>query len=223
MNYNDLEKYITKERLETYLINAKNSGSRAVDLYEWNTRISESLYTPLSYFEITLRNICNERFRKEFGENWCFNNHLLSGNNPEKGKWAINKITEAENKVKRRKSEKGILNYNIKLGDIISNLELSFWSNLFCANYNHNMWKPHLKYLFPNKERKELFKQIDSIRELRNRIFHHEPIIFDNNLENKYKLIIELLCIATNLQVCEYVRSQSNFEKIFQEYEKIRI
>ena len=85
------------------------------------------------------------------------------------------------------------------------------------------MWKPHLKYLFPNKERKELFKQIDSIRELRNRIFHHEPIIFDNNLENKYKLIIELLCIATNLQVCEYVRSQSNFEKIFQEYEKIRI
>ena len=64
MNYNDLEKYITKERLETYLINAKNSGSRAVDLYEWNTRISESLYTPLSYFEITLRNIVMKDLEK---------------------------------------------------------------------------------------------------------------------------------------------------------------
>lgn len=222
MNYKDLEKYITKDRLKTYIDNTGNNEAKAVEFYEWNTAISESLYTPLSYFEITLRNVCNERLRKEFGENWCSNNNILSGNNIEKGKWAINKIIEVESKVIKRKAEKKILNYKVTLGDIISNLEFSFWSNLFCANYNHNLWKPHLKYLFPNRERADIYKQIKSINDLRNRIFHHEPIIFDSNLENKYNLIIELLCITSDEDVCNYVRSKSNFEKTFVEYKNNR-
>ena len=46
MKYKDLEKYLTEERLRTYLYNAKNNENRAIELYEWNTAISgKSLYT----------------------------------------------------------------------------------------------------------------------------------------------------------------------------------
>ncbi|HSQ97695.1 MAG TPA: Abi family protein [Rickettsiales bacterium] len=218
IKYEELERNITDERLKTYLDFVNNDKVKAIELYEWNTKISESLYIPLSYFEVVLRNVCNEKLKKELGKNWYLNAKILSGNNAEKGQWALDRIEEAKSKIQKRKLLKKILDQEITLGDIVSNLEFSFWSNLFCANYEFKIWLPYLRPLFHNKNRKDLFKKIDSIRELRNRIFHYEPILFNNNPEEKYNLIIDLLCTISSQDICNHVRSISNFEKIFQEY-----
>lgn len=222
IKYEELERNITDERLKTYLDFVNNDKVKAIELYEWNTKISESLYIPLSYFEVVLRNVCNEKLKKELGKNWYLNTKLLGGNNAERGQWALDRIEEAKNKVYKSKLLKKILDYEITLGDIVSNLEFSFWSNLFCANYENTLWSPYLKYIFKGTRRQKLYSSIDSIRELRNRIFHYEPILFNNNPEEKYNLIIDLLCTISSQDICNHVKSISNFEKIFQEYKKTR-
>ena len=216
MEYNGLEKFLSKERLDKYLQFTNNDIRKAVKLYELNIEISESLYLPLNYFEVFLRNHCNNKLVKEIDSNW-FNANILLGNNKEKGQWAINKIKEAKSKIIKHKKEKKILNYIPNSNDIISNLELSFWSNLFCANYEFTIWIPYLKHIFVGFQRKNLFKIIDAIRELRNRIFHYEPIIFNQNLEEQYNNIVAIICFISNKTICNYIENKTKFRLLLEE------
>ena len=52
----DLELALSLERFGRYLAWAGGDRERAIDLYTLNTRISESLYTPLQSLEVALRN-----------------------------------------------------------------------------------------------------------------------------------------------------------------------
>lgn len=216
MEYNGLEKFLSKEGLDKYLQFTNNDIRKAVKLYELNIEISESLYLPLNYFEVFLRNHCNNKLVKEIDNNW-FNSNILLGNNKEKGQWAIHKIKEAKSKIIKHKKEKKILNYVPNSNDIISNLELSFWSNLFCANYEFTIWIPYLKHIFVGFQRKNLFKIIDAIRELRNRIFHYEPIIFNQNLEEQYNNIVAIICFISNKTTCNYIESKTKFRLLLEE------
>lgn len=208
---NNLQNFISKERLNKYLLISSNNINIAMELYKINLEISNSLYIPLSYFEIFLRNFCNDKLKKELGEYW-FESNILYGNNIKKGQWAIDEITKVKNKIKKSKKDKEIMLTN---GDIISNLELSFWSNLFCSNYENHIWSPYLKQIFIGFERKKLFKDIDGIRKLRNRIFHYEPIIFDEFLEDKYKNIIALISFISNQDISDFIENESNFCEIY--------
>jgi hypothetical protein len=52
----DLELALSLERFGRYLAWAVRDRERAIELYTLNTRISESLYTPLQSLEVALRN-----------------------------------------------------------------------------------------------------------------------------------------------------------------------
>ncbi len=212
--YEKLETYLSKERLNKYLELADGNKEKAIKLYELNLNISESFYILLSYFEVFLRNFCNNKLIEEVGENW-FDTKILNGNNKNKGQWAINKIEETKEKIKKRKKEKKIINYIPTNTDIISNLELSFWTNLFCVNYEFTIWIPYLRNIFYGFNRKNFFKIIDSIRELRNRIFHYEPIIFDKKIKEKYDNIISIVCFISNQETCDYIENNCNFNTIY--------
>ena len=92
--YDKLEIFLSKYRLEPYLLASGNDKNKAVELYNYNINLSKSLYPLLNYFEIILRNVCNNKLIEKFKNNWMFNSYILDGNNPEKGKWAIDKIEE---------------------------------------------------------------------------------------------------------------------------------
>ena len=193
---------------------------RAIELYDWNITLCESLYSILSYFEVILRNICNNKLIEKFSKNWYLNIKLLQGNNPEKGEWAINKINETIKKIQKRKREKNInINY-LTNGDIISNLEFGFWSNLFCANYEHKIWRPCLIHIFHTYTRKDIYKKLDLIRDLRNRIFHYEPIIFDKQLLYKYNIINEILNNIVEGDINIHINKNNIFLENYDLYKK---
>ena len=104
--YEKLKDYLSEERLKTYLDFTNNDKEKAIELYDWNIILCESLYSLLSYFEVILRNICNNKLIEKFSENWYLNIKLLQGNNPEKGEWAINKINETIKKYEKEKERK---------------------------------------------------------------------------------------------------------------------
>ena len=105
-----MEKFLTKDRLEKYSLFTNNNINKSLRLYELNLEISESLYTLLSYFEIFLRNFCNEKLMKEINENW-FDSKILKGNNENKSQKTIEEIEKTKSKVIKYKEEKKIFNY----------------------------------------------------------------------------------------------------------------
>ncbi len=84
-------------------------------------------------------------------------------------------------------------------GDVIAKLNFGFWINLLTKKYysgdNQLLWPNLLPHVFPNlpdeikqtsgrEQLKELHKKFDHVRELRNRLFHHEPIWKFYNRDN---------------------------------------
>jgi hypothetical protein len=216
----DFIKYLSQERLSPYLKLARNNFELAMNLYSWNIKLSESFYGVLCYFEVALRNVCSEKLRKELGDGWFHNKKLLSGNNPENDSWAIDKIRKTEDKIRDSKRSRSYLPTN---GDMISSLELGFWTGLFSAKHEHNLWTPYLKHIFPGISRKKLFKEIDGVRRIRNRIFHYEQILYNYDLEKEYYRAFNLLnTIISNTTIIDDIRNASKFTELFEEYKKTR-
>ena len=91
-------------------------------------------------------------------------------------------------------------------------------SFIFCANYEFTIWIPYLKHIFVGFQRKNLFKIIDAIRELRNRIFHYEPIIFNQQyLEEQYNNIIAIIGFISNDTICDYIENKTKFRLLLKE------
>lgn len=217
IDYSSLEQFLSEERLNKYLKYTDNDIKLAIKLYELNIEISQSLYLPLNYFEVFLRNYCNNKLVKEINNSWL-NSNILFGNNKEKEKLTFKKIEEVKLRIIKHKKENNILNYIPNNNDIVSNLDLGFWTNLFCANYENTIWAPYLKHIFVGFQRKDLFKIINTIRELRNRIFHYEPIIFNQQyLEEQYNNIIAIIGFISNDTICDYIENKTKFRLLLKE------
>ena len=208
--------FIKQKRLDKYLLFTNNNINKAIELYNFNLSISKSLYIPLSYFEIFLRNTCNDKLKKELGDYWFDNKKIMYGNNQKEDKRAINKINMVREEIILEKKDKVYIPTN---SDIISNLQLGFWTNLFCSNYEFKLWNPYLRHLFGNLKRNKLHNLLTTIRKLRNRAFHYEPIIFDNELEQKYDNIINLIDIMSNKNITLNIERLSYFRTL---YNKLR-
>lgn len=163
MNEALIQKYISAKRFSKY---------HSMEHYEQNLLLSKQYYIPLSVLEVSLRNRINNHFEKYYGAGWLMNEASFLRSDQ------IRKIEEAKAKIKERRE-------SITKDKLIAELSFGFWVNLFKKAYEHQMRIGSLKQIFsnlPKKEdrivnRKELFTSLNRIRNLRNRIFHHEKII----------------------------------------------
>jgi len=65
-----LEATISPERLKAYLAKAAYDRTEALELYLWNTALSQALYGPLQALEISLRNVLNRELCSKYGLEW---------------------------------------------------------------------------------------------------------------------------------------------------------
>jgi hypothetical protein len=105
-------------------------------------------------------------------------------------------IRNAKNRIHTSKKQTKSIDNNHSR--IIATLTLGFWTSLFRNEYAP-LWHKHLKELFPNllsKHRtpKYIFEKLRSVRDFRNRVFHHEPIWHWRNLLDRYQEVIDALC-----------------------------
>lgn len=171
--YEELEQYLSKARLMPYLNLANNNKEKAIDLYKDNIEMSKSFYTLLSYFEIFLRNKIDTTLIKHISKDWF-----------KKIQWK-NKHKELIEKVE-----------NFEKDDLMSNLSLGFWVYMFDKSYENTLWTVgNLNKLFSKKvKRCDIFKKLNDIRILRNRISHYEIIIKDKNkLKEIYDNILYMI------------------------------
>ena len=216
-----LEKHFSKERLFSYV---KYGGGYVDLLYFQNLKISEAFYPLISVFEVAFRNRINAVLTNGFNDSkWIINQASRNGymsnkkladphypNDPNKGYFQRKKVNAVQYKSP---------------GKIIATMTLGFWVEFFSPTtyglvqkYSKNVGnKIEMEDIFKNKpismptdlikfysnvnqdlKRSEFKTLLDDCLYLRNRISHHEPIIFRSRkldwdkLEDSYRILCYL-------------------------------
>ncbi|MEI6730407.1 MAG: Swt1 family HEPN domain-containing protein [Pseudomonadota bacterium] len=168
MNYEELERFISPQRLESYLQKTKGDKQKACNLYNENLKNSGEIYRDLHWLEIGLRNSINEMLSNEYGEQW-FNCSFFA----EKEKRQIAKAKDS-----LAKNRKILTNSNM-----LAELNFGLWVNLFNDPYEQ-LWRHCLRKVFTKHEgnlsRKQIAGKLHLILKIRNRVAHYEPLIKDN-------------------------------------------
>lgn len=185
MKFSDFEKVISANRLKRYLNACGGDKRKALLLYRLNLRLSQEMFTVISYYEIALRNAIDQIMAKSLGTDWLrdsirsggvFDDPLFSG--------TTRIISKAYNE----------LNANGKYSPskMLSAMEFGVWKYMFSSTQYRATGRILLR-IFPNKPKSSaamqynnlfFFNELDAVNRLRNRIAHHEPICFMQNLEN---------------------------------------
>ena len=107
-------------------------------------------------------------------------------------------------------------------GKIIAEQTLGFWTSLFETHHYRLIGGRSIKafaHLPPGAGRKRIFKDLEKLREFRNRINHNEPICFDFNTLNfdkaeKVRVVIGELLTWIDPQIPGFYKSLDNTLKV---------
>jgi hypothetical protein len=198
---NALERALSPERLSTYLTAVGQDHAAALRLYVWNTQISAALYSPLQALEIIIRNAFHRELSTTYGPAWYDSARVPL--TPA----ARARVADAKEAVRRAGRP-------LDPGRIIAELSFGFWERLVThgpqgrLNYEMALWRPALHRAFPNSRRRraDVHRPLPGLRDLRNRIAHHEPI-FSRNLAADYQTILDVIgwiCTDTQAWVAHY-------------------
>ena len=189
--FKQIEQGLSTERLAAYAI---PHGGVAPDQcatlarYLLNMALCESLYSPLQLCEIALRNSIHRHASTLMGRvDWydAFGFPLTP--------WAAKEVAKA--KIKITKAGK-----SVTAARVVAELQFGFWISLFEDHYEKKTpflpgaFKPvfpHLpKSLHKRKDRKA---DLETVRVLRNCVFHHERVVHWKDLDAQHQLILEII------------------------------
>jgi Abi-like protein len=176
-----LQVSLSPERLSKYLTATGGDLNAALALYERNTRLAESFYSPLQSMEICLRNKLAAKLATRYGPNW-FQNGV-----PPLRHDAVQSILDAVTGLQQSRTP-------ITPGGIVAELSFGFWVGLLGPRYDATIWRQSLHSAFRENgapmRRDRVHGRFNALRRFRNRIAHHEPI-FLQNLPDRHAEIIE--------------------------------
>ena len=189
----DLVAAFSPERMSTYQA-ATGNHDKAAQLYVWNVKVSAAFYGPLQAVEVVLRNAIHRELSRRYGPHWY--------DDPRAGlDW------NCSSWIDREKKHLNTIGRQIRPSGLVAALPFGFWVSLLGpggridpqnshrkANYEMTLWRPAIHLAFPHGprlSRKAAYAPLDSLRRLRNRIAHHEPI-FNRLLEKDYECILEV-------------------------------
>ena len=179
MDYPKIKKYISEARLLRYEVVCHNDTRRALKLYQANLRLSQSFYPLLALLEVVLRNALNEQLTLHFNNpEWLKNEALPNG---------FMSHQSLGNQFFLQKSVQKILRNHTDCshGKIIADLSFGFWTDFFEKTpYKLLQGRPiQIFNKLPAGTNRHLINQkLNNIRKFRNRISHHEPIVFEKDI-----------------------------------------
>lgn len=179
---------ISYPRFTKYLKAASSQKQKAIRLYVINTKISGAFMADLHFLEIALRNKFTQQLSKTYGNDWFNNLRFTQLLNPGSQRILHKAIKKASRTLPPGTS------LSLLPGKVVSELSFGFWHMMLESKLEHKLWIPCLhKAFLPRKppKRSDFNQNLEKLRQLRNRIAHHEPI-FHQDLANLEKLIFEI-------------------------------
>ena len=171
MKWTTLEAKLSSPRMSRYLEAERYDRARAAATYRLNMQITESLVVMFHVLEVVLRNAVHHEMkysarREDWYEEWRDQPRLAD---------LYGYIEAARAKLRKRKEK-------ATPDKIVAELSFGFWTTLFNKKYMALTSKALMRVFrrCPNRLRQPglIGARLNKTRELRNRCFHHEPIIW---------------------------------------------
>jgi len=205
-NLHAVEAVLSQPRFQTYLVAKQGSHAKAMDLYEWNAKISNALFFPMHVCEVAIRNAASEAISAVFGQNWPYLQAF----------WHTLPNIRGPLFNPRKELEKVAARYPNAPGKVIADLKFVFWESIFTSRFDVQIWHRHILNVLPNSGtylngmspgdvRGQVHTSLELIRKTRNRIAHHEPV-FSRNLQavlDASMMLIQLRCQDTHQWVTQ--------------------
>ena len=176
------EDIISPERMQRYLVACNGNTRKAMTLYRYNIKLSQELLALIGYFEVALRNRINKQLITQFGNDWLRDSILPNGIF-----YSNHKVYKTQSII--LKAYQGLCRSNsYSHSKLLSEMEFGIWKYMF-SNVQYALTGQTLLSIFKNKPTSTpsqqytntyVFRELDYINNLRNRIAHHEPICFGN-------------------------------------------
>jgi hypothetical protein len=187
----DLTRWITQSRFNEYLVAANHDPGAARELYEWNVGVSSAFFELIAHVEVALRNAVDsvleplevrESARVEVRHGWWFASPtFLTDHDLNYHRTAWRHLGDRADRATRDK--------------VFASMTFGIWDAVFGPSYEE-LFRRHLVYAFPYRgtgfKRATVQKNILALRNLRNRIAHHQAI-FDLPLEERFEQATEIL------------------------------
>lgn len=162
-----LSRILSDSRLAPYL--RRTSGETdAVALYLWNVSVSEALYPVLQFVEVSLRNRLHEAIGRFVGRRWLSDGGFLQRREQDAVQSACGQTARPPGNIAEW---------------IIPELSFGFWTGLLGRACEPRLWPSLLRTVFPgiprrSRTRKAVARRFHDVRLLRNRVSHHEPVVW---------------------------------------------
>lgn len=189
---------LSPPRFATYLAEKNGDKAAALALYQWNLELSSAFIIPLQICEVSVRNSIVTAIEHTYGANWPW----------EKG-FEIS-LRTSKFGYSPRKNLKSLQKLPTS-GKIVAELKFVFWEKMLTAGHDQAIWNRHIQAVFPNTDanktvqelRAEGHNDLNKIRDLRNRIAHHEPI-FRRDIQEEYDRIRKII-FWSNITAADWV------------------
>lgn len=183
--FQQIETGLSSERLDAYRHDGASLGI-TLARYLLNMALSEALYSPLQIAEITLRNATHNCLTARLDtSSWYDVIQTLPS-------WQQKQVNEARQKLQ-------INGKPVTPGRMVAELRFGFWTGFFNKSHRRTGLGHALSnQAFPHAPRSERdMKKLDArwkrIRDLRNRVFHHERILHWTDLDAQHAALIEII------------------------------
>lgn len=182
--FRQVETHLNPERLGAYRKDGVDDTT-TLARYLLNMALCESLYSPLQFAEIALRNAMHSSLTKSAGtDNW--------DNTISLPHWQNDQVIAAKNQLTRS----GKL---LDSGRVVAELTFGFWVGFFT--------RPHMTSGLAYYIARDAFRQAprrerdlaklragwQKVRDLRNRVFHHERVLHWQDLDTQHDKMLQLI------------------------------
>lgn len=204
--YPGIEDALSADRFGTYLGWAGGDRAKAVTLYTLNALLSECLHLPLHMLEVALRNRIHQVMSKAHGETWFdMPEHQL--NPTQRDMLAKARQDLADQKKDDTPSR------------VVAAVTFGFWTAILGKEYE-NLWQKTLNAIARREDgkglrRKDFTRSLGAIRMLRNRLAHHETVLYWN-LPKHYASILQLTAWLSPV-AADWSKDHCRFERIYPE------
>lgn len=183
-NFRKIEAHLNAERLNAYRKDGADDET-TLARYLLNMALCEALYGPLQMAEVTLRNALHAALAAKTETDTWYRQLSLPG-------WQSQQVADAQRRLKN-------VNRPQSPGRIVAELTFGFWVGFFTRPHMTSGLAYYLaKTAFTNAPKTErdvlhLAARWQKVRDLRNRVFHHERILHWRDLEAQHLQILQLI------------------------------
>jgi len=202
---------LSDARMSTYDNPACSNPELALRLYSWNADIASALVLPLHVCEVVVRNAISDAITATYSQRWPWDPGFLGS------------LPTPRNGYSARGDLEKVAHVQPSTGKVIAEMKFVFWQQMFTRRHVDRIWGNQLFQVLPNLDRAkpirnhvtEVARTLETIRQLRNRVAHHEPV-FLRNLPDELVSILGLIQSRCDL-TADWVRRAESLTSTLQD------